>query len=157
MWARMPIFMLEKVAEATLLRMAYPKEFRGVPYITEELTDGEMINVPKEETSEMEPEIKGEKVKPVVKEKVQEVIEGGVAEEIKVFSVTQKIGKSGRAYYTVIDNESNTYCSFDDKILDCESKIIKTFIKENEKNGRTTRIINSFEIVGEFEKEEIPF
>jgi phage recombination protein Bet len=61
MWARMPIFMLEKVAEATLLRMAYPKEFRGVPYITEELNDGEMINVPKEETSETEPEINNKK------------------------------------------------------------------------------------------------
>ena len=35
LWASKPIFMLEKVAEATLLRMAYPCEFRNMPYISE--------------------------------------------------------------------------------------------------------------------------
>jgi phage recombination protein Bet len=43
LWATKPIFLLEKVAEATLLRMAYPCEFEAMPYIAEEMPLSEEV------------------------------------------------------------------------------------------------------------------
>ena len=45
LWKTMPKFMLKKVAIAQWFRLAFPNELGGMPYIEQELTTGEVINM----------------------------------------------------------------------------------------------------------------
>jgi phage recombination protein Bet len=141
LWASKPIFMLEKVAEATLLRMAYPCEFEAMPYIAEEMPIGEeAVNVKEEKGIEF-PSAK------IANKNEAEVVEEGTVEQISVSKVDQKIAKTGKAYFVVKDLEGNNFVSFSDEIVNAENATINAVISANERNGKVSKIIKSFNFV----------
>lgn len=89
-WSKMPSFMLKKVAVAQGFRMCFPDEFSGMPYIADEMPQGEEINItPKTDKPKTE-----KKAAPLyTKEQAQEIasiLDTVDADELPVFTAEDK-------------------------------------------------------------------
>ncbi|GHT32915.1 hypothetical protein AGMMS49592_0480 [Endomicrobiia bacterium] len=178
-WKEKPTFMLEKCAEATILRMAYPETLSGIPYTKEEMETEEIkqnsIDVSRETISKQEAQMKVTEAlykpnpQPVALEEQMGI---GTNEnhrlkpspqitnqpfvkplyKITLASLQMKTSGNGKAYYLLTSQEGEEFqCYRVAKLEEAELKIGDILEIDYVQKGKVS-FINSFSKV-----ENIPF